>query len=493
MHHPSPLASPLLGLGAALVLTACSSIRVTVRPAEQTVEAGATVVFDINITRSGFQDPVTLSLSPASSPHYTATLQPNPVTGNQSRLTVQVASNAPIGAYTLDVESTPPTRPPPFGVPPNRAHLVVGPCGARWLRQLGTPEADGALSIKRSATGDVFVLLLQDRDSFAMRFDGNGTLAWQEPIPGAAVMDVDPQGNLLVAAAVVQNNMRQYQLRRYTPQGALGWTATLATGVELVNYLTGLATDGAGNSYLTGITTSDLGGNNPDRSHTNTEGWIARYDAGGTLTWLHQTLTFDHDAYLDVAADASGSVYVLGVFSTTSASVRKLDAATGNLVWSQNLPGASFGNGALAVDSAGNILVAVDGVPPVSAPTLVKYSPAQAQLWSTALDSRGITFPAGLAIDSADGPIVVGVGFRSMGQGNARLARFDSNGAPGWELAFDAPYSILVSTDPIDLGPAGDLYLAGSTDGSLGGQNRGRADAWLGRLRQGGCPVVIPR
>ena len=112
-----------------MALVSCSSISVTVRPQDQTVEAGGSAVYDINITRIRHQGPVSLGLSPASSPHYSATLQPNPVTGDQSQLTVQVAPDALIGAYEIDVTSTPPTRPPLYGVPPNRANLVVGPCG----------------------------------------------------------------------------------------------------------------------------------------------------------------------------------------------------------------------------------------------------------------------------------------------------------------------------------------------------------------------------
>jgi outer membrane protein assembly factor BamB len=492
----SPHASTLFIIGASIALASCSSIRVTVQPGEQTVEAGATAVFTVQITRDRFPDPVPLSLSPASSPHYTTSLQPNPVTGNQAQLTVQVSSTAPIGAYALDVESTPPTRPPPYGVPPNRARLVVGPCGARWLRQFGTSESDFAGSIKRRANGDVFVLTRQDRDSFAMRFDSNGSLAWQEPIPGASVMDVDPQGNLLVAATVVQNNRIQYQLRRYTPLGSLDWTVTLGTDPQRINRLTGLATDGAGNVFVVGFTTGDLGGSNPDNTHTNWEGWIAKTDPRGTLLWLRQTLTFDHDLYGDVAVDNAGGVYVLGVFSTASPFLRKLDAATGDLVWAENLPSPSFAWGALAVDATGDIYVAIDGQQPAAGvgPLLRKYSPGQAQLWSASLDARGIVIPQGLAIDASGGPIVVGFGFQGSTQGNTRIASFDANGTPGWGLTFDAPYSIVAGDHPIDVGPAGELYLAGSTDGSLGGQNAGRADAWIGRLRQGGCEVdPVPR
>jgi outer membrane protein assembly factor BamB len=487
------LARTVLILGASMALVSCSSISVTVRPQDQTVEAGGSAVYDINITRIRHQGPVSLGLSPASSSHYSTTLQPNPVTGDQSQLTVQVAPDALIGAYEIDVTSTPPTRPPLYGVPPNRANLVVGPCGARWIRQFSTIESDSAFSVKLNANGDIFVYAYLGPDSLVMKFNSTGELEEWDRIERASggALDLDPQGKPVVAARVVQNNMRQYLIRRYTVPfrrfGILDLNVTFGND-PYIDPVSGLETDGSGNIYVIGNTRGDLGGVNPDRSHTNIDGWIAKYDSAGNQQWLRQTLTFEHDSYNSVAVDNAGAVYVRGTRGLNTVLLRKIDAETGDVVWTEEVPvSLAYVEGALAVDASGNVYVAFHRASPTAFtdPVLMKYTPNQVQLWSASLESRGISVPLGMAIDAAGEPIVVGRRMTGSNQVNGSMARFDANGAPAWNPTIDATFQS--SAEAIDLDPAGEMYIVGDTDGNFAGQNGGRTDAWLGKLKQGGC------
>jgi len=134
----------LLG-GAALCLGACSLVSVDVRPNARTVEAGDTAAFEVFLNRrQGFLDPVQLDPSPAGTPQYSATIQPDPATGNVADLLVEVAPDAPIGVHEIDVISTPATPPPFIGAPRNRAVVIVGPCGAEWILQFGGADGDAA-------------------------------------------------------------------------------------------------------------------------------------------------------------------------------------------------------------------------------------------------------------------------------------------------------------------------------------------------------------
>lgn len=482
----------LLG-GAALCLGACSLVSVDVRPNARTVEAGDTAAFEVFLNRrQGFLDPVQLDPSPAGTPQYSATIQPDPATGNVADLLVEVAPDAPIGVHEIDVISTPATPPPFIGAPRNRAVVIVGPCGAEWILQFGGADGDAAWSTRVDANGDIYAATFSGSDYYVLRFENDGVLRWADPIePGhPAHLDVDRQGRLVVAARTVYDGKLGYMIRRYLPGGFPEWTVRFGDDPR-AQAVTDLATDAAGNVYVVGTTQGDLFGLNPDRSFTNWEGWIAAYDSAGNPLWQSQAEHFGHDSYENVAADDAGGVYVRGTRGLNTAFVRKFDAASGAILGSDDIAaGEAYRQGALAVDSTGDVLVAFHrgtGSPPQPDPVLIKYDASLTRLWSEPLAPHGLDVPLDMAVDSSDAPILAGSRIVTATASDAAVVKLGDDGRPQWSLLIDAPFH--TSAIGIDLDAAGDMYIAGDTDGGFGAVNRGYTDAWLGRIRQGGCKL----
>ncbi len=125
----------------------------------------------------------------------------------------------------------------------------------------------------------------------------------------------------------------------------------------------GVATDAAGNVYVTGEFNGfdlDFGGTpsttiTPD-INSNTDAFVAKYNASGTLQWVKSYGGTYSDGGVDIAIDAAGNIVTTGYYSassTVSASfgtntflgtqtnvtlhfyVMKLNPSTGNITWIQ--------------------------------------------------------------------------------------------------------------------------------------------------------------
>jgi hypothetical protein len=75
-----------------------------------------------------------------------------------------------------------------------------------------------------------------------------------------------------------------------------------------IDHAWGAATDGEGNVYLTGYTEGPLAGF-PNGFY---DAWVAAYDGGGHLLWMHQLGSYKWDNASGVATDGAGNVYLTG-------------------------------------------------------------------------------------------------------------------------------------------------------------------------------------
>ena len=159
-------------------------------------------------------------------------------------------------------------------------------------------------------------------------------------------------------------------------------------------------------------------------------------DGGGRVLWSRQPGTFANDTANDVATDGHGNVYVVGIvlFSRSQGVwVIKFDG-NGHQLWSRQ-PGPAFR------DSA-----------------------------------------AGVATDRDGNVYVVGSTFSSLGGPN-------KGGFDGWVIKFDGDGRRLWSRQPgtserdsavgVATDRDGNVYVVGSTNGALGGTNKGSLDGWV--------------
>ncbi|MFA5782131.1 MAG: SBBP repeat-containing protein, partial [Bacteroidales bacterium] len=222
------------------------------------------------------------------------------------------------------------------------------------------------------------------------KYDTSGNVLWAKSAGGifndeACSVAVDASGNIYVAGLFssptltfdsttltnVGNN--DILLVKYDTSGNVLWAKS--AGGSSSDFANSVAVDTSGNTYVAGLffsSTLSFG----STTLTNAGGidiFLAKYDANGNVLWAKSAGGVDYDDAYSVAADASGNIYVAGVFSSPTLSfgsttltnaggydifLTKYDAG-GNVLWAKSAGGT--GNDlaySVAVDTSGNIYVA---------------------------------------------------------------------------------------------------------------------------------------
>jgi hypothetical protein len=225
---------------------------------------------------------------------------------------------------------------------------------------------------------------------------------------------------------------------KYDSAGNLQWTKQLGTPSS--DSANGISADKLGNVYVSGFTLGNLSGANP----AGQVAYVAKYDAAGNLWWTKQFGVSAEDQSNGVSADGLGNVYVSGRTAGSlggpnagsyDAFVAKYDAA-GNIQWTKQLGTA---------DDDESSSVSADGL--------------------------GNVYISGYTAGSLGGP--------NAGAQDAFLAKYDAAGNFQWtrQLGTSTPdYAVGVSTDRQH-----NVYISGTTAGSLGGPNAGGIDAFVGK------------
>ncbi|MBK8875138.1 MAG: hypothetical protein IPN13_14990 [Bacteroidetes bacterium] len=204
-----------------------------------------------------------------------------------------------------------------------------------WAINLGGINYDRGFDIGIDAAGDVYV---------AGIISGTGDFD-----PGAGVVNLVSNGN------------DDMFIAKYTAAGSLVWAYNIGgTGNETV---TAMAIDASGNCYITGrfagaVDFDPGAGTSTITSSGPFDVYIVKLNSSGDLLWAKNFGGTFGTFVDDLSLDASGSVYTIGTFQTTtdfdpSAAVfnlvstggqdpyiAKLDAS-GNFVWALN-PGFSI-------------------------------------------------------------------------------------------------------------------------------------------------------
>lgn len=299
----------------------------------------------------------------------------------------------------------------------------------------------------------------------------------------------------------------------------------------------GLAVDSTGCIFVTGTTMSSgwVSGGFDETFDGTSDVFVAKLSPAGAHLWSTYLGGSDEDAGTGIAVDRMGNVFITGWtkssgwvrggFDTSwnggswlgDAFVVKLSAA-GEHLWSTYLGGESGDAGnAIAVDSAGNVLVAgetssdgwvrggFDTSREGHAGFVAKLSPAGAHLWSTYLGNF-LTFAYGIAADGAGNVLVCGAtqplsdwvsgGFDTSQHGNADayVVKISPAGKHLWStylggggmdiangIAVDSSGNVLV----VGLTQS-DGWVSGGFDTTFHGENTGYGDAFVVKLSTAG-------
>ncbi|MCC6682499.1 MAG: SBBP repeat-containing protein [Phycisphaeraceae bacterium] len=307
-------------------------------------------------------------------------------------------------------------------------------------------------------------------------------------------IDVGDTARRLIACAVVLCAATVVvELHAETPP-PIAWIRQWGTLTD--DYGLGVATDAVGNVLIAGYTYGSLGGT----SAGGRDAFVNKYDPTGTLAWTRQLGTPKTDHCWGVATDAVGNVFLTGETNGSldgisaggwDAFVSKYDT-TGNLAWTRQLGASSTDvSYGVATDTAGNVFItgytsgSLGGTNAGGWDAFVsKYNPAGTFAWTRQLGTSNYDHSYGIATDTAGNLFITGFTDGSLGGTNAGdydafVSKYDAAGTLAWTRQIGTSNydnSIGVSTDT-----AGNVFITGTTHGSLDGSNAGRSDAYLSK------------
>ncbi len=394
---------------------------------------------------------------------------------------------------------------------------------ALWARQVGTTADEDSVEIAVDGSGNAYVTGWTNgalggpnaggSDYYLAKYDQSGTRLWLRQAGTSAAdiaisLAVDGSGNAFVTGFTEGNlggpnsGLSDAFLAKYDPSGTLLWTRQTGTAAE--DWSTGIGLDQAGNAYLTGYTGGSLGGPNAGLD----DAFLAKYDAEGNQVWIRQLGTSAAEDGNSVAVDTAGSAYLIGWTSgglagpnagLVDAFMARYDSS-GTLLWTRQIgtTGKDYGY-SVALDNAGNpyfsgytdgsLFGTTNGNIDVF---LAKYDATGTALWTRQIGTAAPDFGYGLATDSAGNPYICGATQGSLGGATAGgldafLAKYSTSGNQLWARHMGTPEAEQWNGIAVDA--SGGVFVTGNTGGSLAGAKAGKNDIFLAKYAPPPCPA----
>lgn len=376
-----------------------------------------------------------------------------------------------------------------------------------WSRVAGLWEYDYGYGIGTDAAGNVFV---------AGKYEQN------------AVFD-----NITVTCA----GNHDVFLAKYDPSGTLQWVKT--GGGPMGDYAHAMTVDASGNVYLAGEIdgTSMFGSTTVTANPSPDDAFVAKYDNNGNLIWAKSYGGYSRDDARGISVDASGNIYIIGVFQNTAtfgtftltasgqdiddAYVMKLDPS-GNVLWAKAIsgPGDDTGKG-IAVDASGNAYAvggfinttSFGGSQSLTAPNgyrdlyISKWDPNGNLLWVQQAGGQYDDVAWAVTLDGSGNPYITGefnasatfgtYTVNTVGNADIFVAKYDPSGNVTWVNRFGG--SLIdrgrgIATDNTNVYFTGQ-YGGTITNGSYTATSADSSDIFVASFSVSGGPgwIVTPR
>lgn len=306
----------------------------------------------------------------------------------------------------------------------------------------------------------------------------------------------DAASNVLVVGSTVGNlagtnvGGRDAFVRMYDPDGREVWTRQFGTSEDDV--AVAVALDPSGNVLVVGATHGDLAG----ESAGDSDAFVRKYDALGTELWTRQFGSGHGDRASGVAVDAAGNVVVAGStmgslagtnLGGADAYVRTYDAA-GTEGWVRQFgTDANDSASGVAVDPSGRVLIVGTtrwggwGQPWIETSGFVRcFDAAGSELWDRPIDVDQVFDGLAIAVDGfGDTLITRTVG--SNGPSNTVVVKFDASGGERWSRRVGTTTTDHATAVAVDA--AANVFVGGITEYRLDALWGGiRTDAFVWRF-----------
>lgn len=384
-----------------------------------------------------------------------------------------------------------------------------------WGRQFGSVRDDwpkdvitdsqGNICLVGVTEGNLFGNNLGQKDIFVIKYDSEGDVLWSKQF-GTKERDyphdiaVDSKDNIYIVGETAGSffsynaGRRDAFIVKLTTNGSVIWGRQL--GSEGDDLAQGIAVDNQDNVYVVGLTDENLFGH-----HGLTDAFIVKYDPNGSILWREQFGDKYDDVARAVATDTQGNVYVVGetanLFGESIGEEGSRDAlvakfsSNGNLIWGKQF-GTEKGDRAYSVQVSGNgvyivgeanigeTLDEIDGF-------VAKYDTEGKKLWFKLLRTEKSDTAWDVALNEQGMVYVVGstdgnLFGQNPGYVNIFVVKYDANGNVVWSRQIGTGSGD--EANGVTLNGQEYFYIVGSTHGKLFGTNVGEADAFIAKLRQ---------
>lgn len=341
--------------------------------------------------------------------------------------------------------------------------------GFVWAKKAGGNGADKGLDIKMDNLGNIYVLgwhassaffginQIDNADgakSFIAKYDDAGQVLWVKKLGGyARTFTIDGANNLFISASfgatikvettsITANGYDDIWMGKFNTSGNLCWIREMygSNGSEtpISMSLSGdnkiLLTGRIGGTCIFGgggSTIANAGGT------ASEDMFLVKYDTSGSFQWVKQfsATISDQSSTKSLAVDASGNIFVAGIFSgtlnvgstlltsagNTDAFVAKLSSDGNTCLWSKKFGGV-LADGAMGVgvDGTNNVYIAgfysdsmtvgsiLLPIPGTMGAYLAKYNTSGDFQWAKPAFSSGSDAALGLQVISDGSALICG-------------------------------------------------------------------------------------
>lgn len=401
--------------------------------------------------------------------------------------------------------------------------------GGHWVWGSGVAvDVTGNAFVTGWVDGDLFGPITGFMDAFLAKYDADGNLVWgRQPITSAwrewgNGVAVGPSGEVIFtglsepSSANGSLDQDRMSVAKFDTEGNMVWSRESGSMQDARIDSNEVVVDASGSAFISGQTDWDPFGPNAG----GRDAFLVKYDTEGNFLWGQQFGTAENDRATEVAADASGNVFVTGetsgsLFGPNSGDrdmfLSKYDTE-GNLLWGEQLGlDGSDGGGGVAVDAWGNAFVAGWTQGSLSGPSagdwdaiLLKYDTEGNLLWTQQLGTAEADWANEVAVDASGNVFVAGPTRGSLGGSNADsrpdtfLSKYDTAGNLLWTYQLATNFSDMekhregyVNDIAVDI--SGNVFIIGHDVGNdtILGFEESVVDMFLVKFANTAAPVRV--